>query len=436
MEALEKFNLFVEKLKKTSSRLAKEDILYEYKDDEEVKNITAFIFDPYIVTGISKKKFEKEVSVSPDQELITIEDVITYLKNNNHGSDRDIANIQNFVNHNYTYKELIYSIVCKDLTVGISAITINKIWGNNFIKQFAVMLAEKYFDAPEKYLKQNTQFILTEKLDGVRCALLFDENKYPHFFSRNGKEITDLVELVEEAKNLDPEFVYDGELLYNAQGSSKDIYRSTVSVVTSDNIKSNILYNVFDKVLRKDFEQGYSAVPAYKRKQSIENELTTDKFTFIRKVPMLYMGENQDRIYEYLQWAKHNEKEGVMINIADAGYQCKRSRDLLKVKVFNECEAYVEKIEPGTGRNENRLGNIVVKFKHNNTWNSVKVGSGFSDKERDLYWEHPEYILNKVVEISYFELSNNKDNNDVSLRFPTWLGRIRDDKSIDTITCI
>ena len=159
------------------------------------------------MTGISKKKFYRKLVYLSNTVLPDIWAVMDYLTEHNHGSDQDIANIQEFCISNKGYEDLIYAIVCKDLTVGVTATTINKVWGKNFIPQFSVMLAEKYFDDPVKYLPEGTSFILTEKLDGVRCVLLFDENKEPHFFSRNGKEIMDLVDLTKEAKQLEDRII-------------------------------------------------------------------------------------------------------------------------------------------------------------------------------------------------------------------------------------
>lgn len=434
---LEQFREFVNQLKASNSRLHKEAVLKAYECNEDVKRIIKFIFNPYIVTGFSKKKFAKNVLNDWTYDCVDVAGLMEYLITHNHGSDKDIANVQHFVLSNYEYRDEIYAIVCKDLTVGVTATTINKIWGKGFIPGFDVMLAEKYFDDPEKYLPVGTQFILTEKLDGVRCALLFDENGEPHFFSRNGKEFLDMIELAEEAKQLDKNYVYDGELLANTVGHSKDVYRDTMSIVGSDNVKTGVLYNVFDKIPRGDFELGYSSIFAINRKYDLEQELTTDKFTWIRKVPMLYIGDNQERIHEYLKWAKDNGKEGVMINWVDGPYECKRSRKLLKVKSFNETEAYVKELVEGTGRNAGRLGAIIIQFKDKDgRYHECNCGSGFSDKERDLYWAHPELIKNKVVEVSYFEVSNNQTDDSLSLRFPTWLGRIREDKTKDEMSHI
>ena len=48
-----------------------------------------------------------------------------------------------------------------------------------------------------------------------------------------------------------------------------------------------------------------------------------------------------------------------------------------------------------------------------------KVGSGFSKEDREYYWNHKNEILNKIIEISYFEISNNQ-NGTYGLRFPVF----------------
>ena len=45
------------------------------------------------------------------------------------------------------------------------------------------------------------------------------------------------------------------------------------------------------------------------------------------------------------------------------------------------------------------------------------VGSGWSDSEREYYWQHPEEIIGKTISISYQNKSENLDGGK-SLRFP------------------
>ena len=112
-----------------------------------------------------------------------------------------------------------------------------------------------------------------------------------------------------------------------------------------------------------------------------------------------------------------------MVNLTQAKYQWTRTRDLLKVKKFQSLDLLVVGYEEGSGRLAGMLGAIHVRYKDGNI---VKVGSGFSDEERKLYFEHPELIMSHVVEIRYFEESRSSADNTLSLRFPTWVSNIRD----------
>lgn len=436
MNTLERFEQFVNEITSTNGRIEKENILKSWSDDQGIKDIIYFVFNPYIVTGMSKKKFNKKVPTTTYCSANSIEEVMDYLKVHNTGSDKDIEWIQNFVaaNHEYTY--LIYQIVCKDLTIGLQPKTLNKIFGKGFIPTFEVQLAEKYFDNPEKYLPEGTRYMISEKLDGVRDAIVF-ENGYPHFFSRTGREFEGLVDITEEALKLDPNYVYDGEFLANVEGDSKDVYRQTVSITGADGEKKGIIFNAFDMVPKEDFMNGYSPIPASERKAKLKTIIDNNNFKWIKNVETLYEGTDQNKITEWLNWAHKNNKEGIMINLADKGYECKRTRNLLKVKTFNECEAYVIDLEEGTGRNEGRLGKIVVQVKDKEgKLHIVRSGSGFEDWERDEYWKHPEKIMNKVVELQYFEITNNKDDDSISLRFPVWMGIIRSDKSFEEMNTL
>ncbi|HET7733344.1 MAG TPA: hypothetical protein VFK73_05835, partial [Paludibacter sp.] len=85
-------------------------------------------------------------------------------------------------------------------------------------------------------------------------------------------------------------------------------------------------------------------------------------------------------------------------------------------------------MENGTGANEDKLGAIEIRFIHNDKYYECNCGSGFSQDERVKYWNNPELLIDKIVTIRYFGVSKN-DGGTYGLRFPTWTGRIRDDKS-------
>ena len=72
--------------------------------------------------------------------------------------------------------------------------------------------------------------------------------------------------------------------------------------------------------------------------------------------------------------------EGVMLKRPNSPYTAGRTSDLLKVKSFSDTEAIVIGHVPGLGRNTERLGALLVKLANGIEF---KIGSGFSDQERE-----------------------------------------------------
>lgn len=419
---LQEFAEVVTKLQATTGRKEKESILSQYKDNESVKTIFQYVYDPYIILGLSKKSLIKQVPVVVERAPWDIIELLRYLSTHNTGRYTDIAYAQAFINNNKDYRDLIMDIISKDLRTGVQPTTLNKIFGEGFIRSFGVQLAQRYFENPEKFLPKGTAFILSQKLDGIRCVITKDYNGQIEFFTRQGQPIEGLVELKEEAKYLSSGYVYDGELLLDKDvKESKDLYRETVKVVNSDGEKRGIIFNCFDSVSYTDFLSGFDERPTYLRKDFVHKLLQSPNFHYIKEVPNLYMGMDQTEITKWLDKITSEGGEGVMINIADAPYECKRSRYLLKVKKFNTADVKVLSLEEGTGANKGRLGAVLVEFLGpDGKPYTCKVGSGFEQSEREYFWKNPDQLQGRIIEIKYFEISNNQENDDYSLRFPTF----------------
>lgn len=438
METLiRRFLNLINKLKETSGRIDKENILKEYQDDDDIKALFQFIFNPYIVTGISNKKLSKykdnynewseDFGVPRKYWYLDLLDFCNHFKSHNTGTDFDVKLLVNYCQQ-YTKeeKELFYNIITKDVKVGVQPTTLNKIYGKDFIPQFSVQLAQKYFDDPEKLLPQNTDYILTTKLDGVR-AVIIKTDESVEVFSRQGQTFENLVEIERDAKQLPSGYVYDGELLLDNKNNldSKDLYRATMKIVSSDDVKRDIIFNCFDYLPIEDFKNRVYKTPCIERKTALHNLLSMSNLYFIKEVEMLYSGNDQSQITYWLDKITSEGGEGVMINISDAPYECKRTKGLLKVKKFQDLDLEILNIYKGTGKYSSTLGYIECRYKNN----IVKVGSGFTDKERDEIINNPNNYIGKVATIKYFEESSNQQGLN-SLRFPTWKG-IRIDKCAD-----
>ena len=147
----------------------------------------------------------------------------------------------------------------------------------------------------------------------------------------------------------------------------------------------------------------------------------------------MYQGSDQSMIPTITKELEEQGYEGTMINIGSAKYECKRHSGVLKVKSFKSGEFYVKSLFEGNGRLLNKLGGITIQYLYNGELHECDLGSGFSDKERLEYWNNKDLLIGKVVECQFFEVSENAEGG-VGLRFPVWLGRIRDDKGFEDIT--
>lgn len=388
---MKNFIEFCTKIQNTSKRTEKEAILQQYKEDEIVTSILKFLFNKYIITGISKEKLKRVVSSDILKNLgnsnyNSILDMLEYLKENNTGRDCDLLVVEKFAMMYSEWADWVYKIASKDITLGIQATTLNKIYGKDFVPTFDVMLAQKYFDDPDKLVPEGSEFILTTKLDGVRCVCIKDHGKIS-FFSRQGQPIFDLVDIETEAKDLPDNFVYDGELLLDNKDNlpSKDLYRATVKITSSDNIKKNIVFNVFDLIDLDAFKEGYEPKPAYMRKSMLNKIFARRSFSWIKEVEILYEGSDKSKIKDWLDKITDAGGEGVMINLSDAPYECKRTKGLLKVKKMQSADLRCIDLEIGSGINSDRLGAAIVELpgEDGKTY-QVKVGSGFTFEDREL----------------------------------------------------
>lgn len=255
-------------------------------------------------------------------------------------------------------------------------------------------------------------------MTGIRAvAKVRDRNV--EIFSRQGKPIEGLKDIEEELKELEDGF-YDGELLLNKENiPSKDLYRETVQVVNSKNeYKNNIVFNIFDYIPLNDFVIGYSKMNCLDRKRFVYEELRKIEPDWLKPVELLYHGKYDKRIVQQeLDKQIALEHEGVMVNLANAAYEGKRTKNILKVKAMQDCDLKIIGFEEGTGKNKGTLGAIIVDYKGF----EVKVGSGFTDQDRDYFWNNQKELLGRVITVQYFEETTNKKDNSLSLRFPVYL---------------
>jgi DNA ligase-1 len=412
---MKKVKEICEQLQATNGKKEKEFILNQNKDNQLLKRVLQFVYSPFILSGISDKKINKNVTNRVGRHFNNVIEVMNYLEENNTGTDEVISNIQYFIRCNYDLQEFYKEIFTKSLKVGCDSKTFNKVWGDNFIPEWEVQQAYSI----DKYtLKPNEWFSLSEKLNGNRGT--YYDGK---IISRQGKEIEGLDHIIADIKALGlEEGVLDGELKRNNMDGLSDNENFTIGtgILNADNSdKSQIQFIIFDALSKEEFQKGIGNLNYKSRLYWIE-EMKKDikrlDLQNIKVVEIYYSGTDQTMIDKYLDKAVSEDKEGLMLN-RDVPYKCKRHNGILKVKRFYTMDLKVVDCVEGSGRLKGTLGALVVDLKGNH----VNVGSGFDDATRQEIWNSRNDIIGRVVEVKYKEISKDKNSGLESLQFPIYV---------------
>ena len=426
----------LEKVQSISSKNEKIEYLSQFVGNKDMEKVLNFLYNDMITTGLQLKKLDKEVKGTEQVALFTdLEEVLDFLPLNNTGTDGIIASVQDFIGRfSIAEQPFLKLLVTKSFKSGATANSINKAFGYDFIPQFKVQLAASY----EKFAdKVNGEFFLTQKLDGHRVVALYEDGRLT-FRTRTGKEILGLNEISKTFMSLFEKLevnniVFDGEVIINtADTDPTNAFNNTSKVIRSLGDKEDLVFHVFDMVPLNEFRNGKSTQTYRERRIALDAIFESNKdLEHIVLVPTLYSGSDKDKIAEYLKVANEYQWEGLMYNVAEGPnsyYYTKRHKGLLKIKEFFSCDGIVEDVFEGAGKYEGMLGGVLITFEDQ----IVRIGSGFTDEERVKYWENPELIIGEVCEYQYFEKTENQKGG-TDLRFATWKGNIRTDKTIDDV---
>ena len=402
----------------TSGR-AKEPFIKECLNQTIPHIALVFMLNPSDVTHVGMKSFEKRKPISANKYYESIFDIIDDLKAMPAVNDQMIANIHYAFRDLGDIKGFAYMFICKDITLGVTSKTVNKVMGMEVIPEFKCMLANKYFEHQDKV--EGKHFYLTEKVDGIRCLALVKEDSVK-LYSRQGQPIENIPAIEEDLRflrlKIGKDFVFDGELLVTDRNAipSKEQYKQTTMIVRKDGIKTGVTYNVFDVLDFEAFDRRACDTPYYLRRQKLDSycDLLSTNIA-IKPLPVLYHGSDTSKIIEHLNIQRNLQHEGVMINLADEPYQFTRTNALLKVKVMQDCDLEIIGVQEGRGKFAGTLGALTVDYKGT----PVGVGSGISDEMRKMIWTNPDAYIGRVATIQYFEQTNDA-NGKLSIRFPVF----------------
>lgn len=278
--------------------------------------------------------------------------------------------------------------------------------GHSDLPSIDPMLAGKF---PENKHKVKYPVLCQPKLDGLRCIAVFKDGKVK-LYSRTRKEFTTVPHIVKELeenfRGMD-DLILDGELYSH---EFKEDFSEIISLIKRDEIHpdhTKIQYHIYD-------------CPSNPFKTSDRMQLIN---SFFRKYESFYckrvetvVANSEQEVEDNLNKFLSQGYEGVMIR-TEGKYENKRSKSLLKYKVFHDDEFEIIGVKEGTGKLMCHAGSFVCKTKDGVVFNAKLKGKLDNLQE---YFENIDKYIGKMLTVRYFGYTI-----DGSLRFPVGIS-VRD----------
>lgn len=420
LESLEKLRLVsgneqIELLNSLKTNLLKEILEYtydthkKYKIDESKYNKISQHHG--LLSAYTNRNFN-------EKEWIEFKGILNNLAEIKSASDKTVAKVKNFIEtiEEENAKNFLKMVLFKDLRLNMNVKKMQKVWPD-FLVEPQVQLAKPKEDR-EDFI--NGRY--SRKFDGKR---VWFSDYIP--MSRTNKQCTipPIQHIIDELKSGPEElskYVLDGELLYFENG--KEDFQKGISLCQRDDRLpgcDNICYVIFDIIDKEKFYLKEPTISFEKEYQEIINlfykEGTSPCYSLLPTYfPHVYIARQDKDPSILMRLRKENNWEGLMYRNADVSYEYKRTNNLLKIKEMQDLEVKLVDMEIGTGKHEGRLGAFIADYRGN----ELKIGSGFTDEQREKYWNNKDEYIGKYVKVQYFEKTKNQDGTD-SLRFPVFL---------------
>jgi DNA ligase-1 len=419
----------LELLESDNSRLFKEKVLADNKDDLLLRNFLTMAFDPWKNWGVAKYNRPDPLPGNSNHEDVELSAFIALLEVLNSrtltgNKAREAVEVA-MSQFDALGQKWCERLLWRNLRCGVSATTINKIWPESIVP-FAVSLAESLttqgVNGDFKIVDMINYPVRVEaKLDGLRCIAVKSRGEVT-MFTRSGTllETMPKIKAAIEALPYD-NFVLDGE----AMG---DDWNESASVLMSSKTKkddSNIKYHVFDYVPLEAWQSQKSEL--HYRGRLLDLQLTigdpTGKpFKYVKST----VANNETELRDFYNECLTEGYEGVMIKDMQATYQWKRSDAILKMKPVATEEGVIVGWHEANEKTKRagQFGGFHVLTKNGVV---TKVGGGYTDAlKKQIQSEGPDNYIGRVAEVEH----QPPFTNDGKLRFPVF-SRFRDPTDVD-----
>ena len=358
-------------------------------------------------------------------------------------------------------RKVIKKVVLKDLRIGVSGKTLNKVYGKDFITDTPYQGASSYDEALVMRLFDESDGGSSQiKKDG-RYANVIHRSKgvVPRIESRQGFETKIYgAEFLKEIESFEP-CVLHGELTISYDGvndierkTSNGIITSLIAIgakiedgvdIAKDQIKffkrhgktyqsmlDCVIYTVWDRITLDEYYEAVSFVPYYARINTLMAEVyvcKTDKVRLIEGKTVFSLDEAQQHFREAL----HRGEEGTVLKSLSAGWKNGKPNYQIKLKLEIRTDGKIVGFIQGKGKNSHLISSLMTE----SSCGLVKSDPcGISVEDMEYITANQDELLGTIVEVKSCGLSTDKDGN-YSLQHPVFID-FRDDTDADSLETI
>lgn len=429
--------LSVESMEGNGSQKEKQRLISENLS-EEMLYILDVCFNPFITTKLHKLDLSQNLDVPEFPGFETFKSLVEDLKKAPAANDslRSRANaLINSIIHEKDLAEdmalrvILMKILTKRMNIGIGAKLINKAVGRELIPDPSVMLASD----DQKEVAGWDKIYCEEKYDGVRVIAVGDREKGFQFYTRAFNELDkaklsriegELIQVLHNANTIGEVF-FDGELTDLNRKSVSGKVTQILKGTAPNDIDKDFLFNVFDIEKSEVLKTGKGTIPFIKRRQELEFLMGFLKDESKVKLARQWVVDSMEETQKIYGLIVSMGGEGVILKPADHVYECKRSRNWVKLKQIQDCDLEITGWFPGEGKREGFIGGFICKDASGTL--EVRIGSGFTDKDLQELSQNPDDLIGKIAAIQYNEPITDKFGGR-SLFLPRFI-EIRSDKT-------
>jgi len=452
----------LDEIESDSGKIAKQEIIEKYKDDELLKRVFSLAYNPNIVYGIKiipDYKTNDEVTVTLSDALDTLDDIANRVHNRTEGT---AAIVEKLKGMNTEDEVIVKRIIDRSLKMGCGISTINKAIPKT-IPTTPYMGAQSFGEVKaRKLFKGDKEVEIDVKMDG-RYVNIITKNGVTTMVSRQGKNsYVPSKNVIQNAKfasmfitannSMDDGLVLNGELMiegverYEANG----MLASIISIhekelegidVTKDKAKFKKKHMDYDKAVEKIYVTIWDFIPFYHYINDITYYLPRKErlAIIVKSVPVTNeyircvehkIVKTYDEALAYFKELINRGEEGAILKALDGVWIKGKPANQIKMKLEFTCDLKIVGFNEGSkgSKYEGTLGS----FQCESSDGLLKADpGGIKDAMRDEFWKTRDALNHSVIEVKCNGISQNSEGN-YSLLHPVFIVT-RDDTTADSL---